>query len=29
MNIQHIPQIKHTDSEFLLLAGPCCEGEEK
>ena len=30
MNIQHIPQIKHTDSgNFFLLAGPCAiEGEE-
>ncbi len=30
MNLQHIPQIKHTDSgNFFLLAGPCAiEGEE-
>ncbi|MEP6804332.1 MAG: 3-deoxy-8-phosphooctulonate synthase, partial [Flavobacterium sp.] len=30
MNIQHIPQIKHTESgNFFLLAGPCAiEGEE-
>ena len=30
MNLQNIPQIKHTDSgNFFLLAGPCAiEGEE-
>ena len=30
MNLQHIPQIKHTESgNFFLLAGPCAiEGEE-
>ena len=30
MNINHIPQIKHTESgNFFLLAGPCAiEGEE-
>ena len=30
MNLQHIPQIKYTDSgNFFLLAGPCAiEGEE-
>ena len=30
MNLQNIPQIKHTESgNFFLLAGPCAiEGEE-
>jgi 2-dehydro-3-deoxyphosphooctonate aldolase (KDO 8-P synthase) len=29
MNIKNIPQIKHTDSNFFLLAGPCAiESEE-